>query len=379
MRDGRDAMRVCLFGCGGFIGSHLAEWLLERPDIEVVGTDVQHGKISHLLDKPRFTYYDSDLRHDRALTQRLIETSDVVVDLVAIASPSRYHQEPLHVFRLDFLENLRVAEACAEAGTRLIQFSSCEVYGKTWLSLVPDDLLDFATREAQNVTMREDDTPLITGPVHKSRWIYAASKHLLERAIHASGLSQGLDYAIIRPFNFVGPRFDALPMEGDESPRLFAHFMDALLAGSRMPLIDGGQSRRTFIYIEDAIECVGRIVTDTTGLTSRQIFNVGNPANETTIEALAHLMLERYRERHWDRVAPLPSIESVTSEEFFGEKSDDSDRRVPDIGKAKRVLGWEPKWGLDALVTATMDSYVADFRNAEVSDAVEAGAHVGQH
>ena len=97
MRDGRDAMRVCLFGRGGFIGSHLAEWLLERPHIEVVGTDIQHGKISHLLDEPRFTYYDSDLRHDRALTQRLIETSDVVIDLVAMASPSRYLQEPLHV------------------------------------------------------------------------------------------------------------------------------------------------------------------------------------------------------------------------------------------------------------------------------------------
>ena len=75
----------------------------------------------------------------------------------------------------------------------------------------------------------------------------------------------------------------------------------------------------------------------------------------------------------------------MTSEEFFGEESDDSDRRVPDISKAKRVLGWEPKWGLDDLITATMDSYVADFRNAaaseasDASDAVEAVARVRPH
>ena len=367
MRGGTDAMRVCLFGCGGFIGSHLAEWLLERPNVEVVGTDVQHGKIVHLLDEPRFTFYDSDLRHDRALTQRLIETSDVVVDLVAVTKPGPDLADPLHVFRMDFLENLGVAEICAESRTRLVQLSSCEVYGTSWLSLIPEHLLDVATREAQDVLMHEDDTPLIAGPVGMPRWIYAVSKHMLERTLHAAGESRGLDYSIIRPFNFVGPRFDGLPAEmGEDSPPLFAQFMDGLIDGTRMALVEGGQAQRTFIYIEDAIECIGRIVTDTSGLTSRQIFNVGNPANEITIEGLARMMYDRYMERHWDRVSPLPVIENVRAEEFLGDGYQHADRFVPDIEKARRLLGWEPKWGLQDLVTATMDAYVAEHpREAE--------------
>jgi UDP-apiose/xylose synthase len=359
-------MRVCLFGCGGFIGSHLAEWLLEHPDIEVVGTDIQHGKILHLLDAPRFTFYDSDLRHDRELTRRLIETSDVCVDLVGITAPSQSPRDAIDVFRLDLLENLWVAEVCAETQTRLVQFSSCEVYGKTWPSVLPEGLRNLASGNGAgelDITMREDETPLIIEPVHKSRWVYAASKHLLERAIHAVGESHGLDYTIIRPFNFMGPRFEGRPSEaGDEPPRLFAQFMEALLHGTPMTLVDGGTAQRTFIYIEDAIECVGRIVTDQTGATSREIFNIGNPRNEVTIAGLAQLMRDRYVERHWDRVAPLPEIASVPATEFFvdGEGYDDSDRIVPDIGKALRLLDWEPRWSLEDLVTATMDALVAE-------------------
>ena len=371
LRGGSDAMRVCLFGCGGFIGSHLAEWLLERPNIEVVGTDIQHGKILHLLDEPRFTFYDSDLRHDRELTRRLIETSDVCVDLVGLTAPTQSAEDALQILRLDLIENLRVAEICAETGTRLVQFSSCEVYGKTWPDVVPAGLLrlaDAAGLDSLDVTMQEDETPLILEPVQRSPGVYAASKHLLERAIHAVGLSHGLDYTIIRPFNFIGPRFESRSAApGDEPPQLFAQFMEALLHGTPMTLVDGGTARRTFVYIEDAIECVGRIVTDRDGAASQQIFNIGNPQNEVTIAELARLMRERYVERHWDRIAPLPEIESVPAEEFFGGAYDDSDRRVPDIAKAQRLLGWEPRWSLEDLVTATMDSLVSEHsqRSAE--------------
>ena len=108
-------------------------------------------------------------------------------------------------------------------------------------------------------------------------------------------------------------------------------------------------------------------MTDRDGAASQQIFNIGNPQNEVTIAELARLMRERYVERHWDRIAPLPEIESVPAEEFFGGAYDDSDRRVPDIAKAQRLLGWEPRWSLEDLVTATMDSLVSEHsqRSAE--------------
>jgi UDP-apiose/xylose synthase len=370
-------MRICLFGCGGFIGSHLVEWLLRHSDAELVGTDIDHQKVSHLLAEPRFTYYDSDLRHDAQLTRHLVETSDVAINLVAIANPAVYTRDPLHVFQLDFMENLKVAQLCAELGRRLVQFSTCEVYGRTWLSLVPPGLIDPAAAAAADVVMREDETPLIAGPVHKTRWIYAASKHLLERAIHAYGMSHGLNYTIIRPFNFIGPRFDYLPSQSggeDRSPRMFAQFMDALLHGTPMALVDGGRAQRCFLYIDDATECIGRVILDQQGLTTRETFNVGNPANEASVAEFAALMLEVYRERHWDGRAPLPALEPVSGEAFFGAGYEDSDRRIPDIAKARRLLGWEPRWGLRDLIAATMASFVEDYQHRTSVTPAGAGA-----
>ena len=287
----------------------------------------------------------------------------MVVNLVAIANPALYTRDPAHVFEVNFLSNLQVARDCMETATRLVQFSTSEVYGPTWLSLVPDGLLDQRTIETADVTMHEDETSLITGPIHKTRWIYSASKQLLERAIHAYGVSSGLDYTIIRPFNFVGPRFDTLPSErGDNSPRMFAQFMYALLHGTRISLVDGGHARRTFTYIDDAVECIGRIVLDTSGVTSREVFNVGNPANEATVEEFAQLMRDIYAEQHWDGSSPLSEMQSVSHEEFFGAGYEDIDRRIPDISKARALLDWEPAWGLHDLVAATMDAFVGDFR-----------------
>ena len=299
----------------------------------------------------------------------------MVVDLVAIATPALYMRDPLHVLELDFLENLRVAEMCADAGTRLIQFSTCEVYGKTWLSLVPEGVLTPEQREQCDVTMSEDETALITGPVSSPRWIYSASKHLLERAIHAYGISRGLDYTIVRPFNVLGPRFDDLPsVRGDDSPRMFAQFMEALLTGGPMRLVDGGSARRAFIYADDAAELLGRIVTDTRGVTSGEIINVGNPENEVSVAEFAHRMRDAYARRYWDGESTLSSIVTVPAEEFFGKGYEDTDRRVPDISKARRLLGWEPEWDLDGIIAATVDAYVEDYRAVRREEIATAGS-----
>ena len=105
----------------------------------------------------------------------------------------------------------------------------------------------------RRATYSEDHSELICGPVTKQRWIYSAGKQLLERVIHAYGLEGQLDYAIIRPFNFIGPRFDYLVPAGNKGgPRVFAQFMSALLTGGPMYLVDGGEQRRSFTHIDDA-------------------------------------------------------------------------------------------------------------------------------
>ena len=360
-------MKICLLGCGGFIGSHLVEWLIENSDVEIVGTDISDDKIRHLLDEPRFTYHHSDLRVDKAFTEQLVREADVLVDLVAVASPKKYVDDPLGVFDLDFMENLRIVELCTETKTRLIQFSTCEVYGQTWLSLVPDGVIPDDVRETLDVSMNEDDTPLIVGPTDKSRWIYSVSKQMLDRIIHASGEHRGLDYTIVRPFNFVGPRFDFLPStrNNDPSPRAVAQFMDALLQGTELKLVDGGSALRCYTDIDDAVEALGRILLDAEGVTFQETINIGNPRNEISVEGLANLMRDIYAEEYWDGESKLSDIVSVHHEEFFGRGYQDCDRRVPNIDKARRLLDWEPVHDLEHLIRKTMQAFVDDLESTE--------------
>ncbi len=203
---------------------------------------------------------------------------------------------------------------------------------------------------------------MIMGPVGKHRWIYASAKALLERVLHAYGLEGQLDYTIIRPFNFIGPRIDYLPSEREGGlPRVFSFFMEALLTGGQMQLVEGGHQRRTYTYIDDAIDCIARIVARPDA-THNQIINVGANGHEISIRGLAELMREIYNTRFRLPDQPLATIVNVSGRDFYGEGYDDSDRRIPDITKAKTLLDWEPRVGLRETVEMTMEYQVRESR-----------------
>ena len=204
------------------------------------------------------------------------------------------------------------------------------------------------------------------GPVNKHRWIYSCAKQLLERVLHAYGLQDDLNYTIVRPFNFIGPKIDYLPSETSGVPRVFSFFMQALLQGTEMKLVNGGTQRRCYTYIDDAIECIYRIVENPDRVCDRQIFNVGSPHNETSIRRLAKLMCRIYHETFGQPQHLLPAIVDVSAEEFYGKGYDDSDRRIPDITKARTLLGWEPRYGLREALELTMQFYVPEDRTSEV-------------
>jgi len=355
-------MKILSLGAGGFIGSHLTQRLLAEGH-SVTAVDVQTEKVTEWLEHPNLTFLQQDIRSPKWDLDRHVQEADLVIDLIAYANPGLYIRIPLEVFHLNFTENLKIAESCVRHDKRLIQFSTCEVYGRTAASLKNAHLVD--AEDPMLATFNEDTSEYILGPVCKHRWIYSCAKQLLERVLHAYGLEKGFNYTIIRPFNFIGPKIDFLPESAQDIPRVFSFFMEALLNGTQMKLVNGGVNRRCYTYIDDAIECTYRIVENPGGVCNRQIFNIGSPYNEVSIKGMAEMMREIYSEKFRDPAVRLPDIISVTGDEFYGEGYDDSDRRIPDIGKARKLLGWEPKWSMRDTLETTMRYYVAESRKAE--------------
>lgn len=329
-------MQIAILGAAGFIGSNLVEFLLDRGEHEIVGLDMTDEKLAD-VGGGRFKFYQADVTEAHDLVDSLVADADVVVDLIAYANPSIYIERPLDVIRLNFFENHRVIEACIRHGTRLFQYSTSEVYG-----------------HPSGPTYDEDTSTLVLGPVQMQRWVYACAKQLVERVVHGHGLRGDLDYTIVRPFNFIGPRFDYLVPAGTMGgPRLFAHYMSALLSGGPMYLVDGGHRHRSFTHIADA-NTAFQVLLDHPGARN-EIFNIGNPDVDVTIRQVADLMKELYEELT-GRPAPCELVE-VDGREFYGAGYEDVDRVPPAIEKLK-ALGWEPRYDLRSTFRSSMESYL---------------------
>ncbi len=345
---------ICLLGCGGFIGSHLAERILTDTNWRIFGVDKNPAKIAAFLPNPRFSYATIDIEAPECIDEYL-RASDIVVSLVALCNPSLYNTIPLAVIDSNFTRPLKIVERCAALGKRLVHFSTCEVYGTTISHRAGTGF------NPSTDVFREETTPLVLGPVSAQRWTYSCAKQLLERAIFAHGRENGLDYTIVRPFNFIGPRMDYLPgVDGEGVPRVLACFMDALLSHKPLKLVDGGKSRRTFTAIDDAVNAIMTILANQEKSSGR-IFNIGNPANEMSIADLAKAMIALYRELRPECAHYDYRTRSVSSAEFYGPGYEDSDRRVPDISLAQELLGWVPSISLTDALRSSMEYFIHEY------------------
>ncbi len=172
-------MKILLIGVNGFIGSNLAQAILEQTDWDVYGMDLYTNYITHILDHPRFHFTEGDLRINNEWVEYHIKKCDAVVPLVAIAQPKLYVEDPLRVFELDFEENLKVVRWVHKHDKWVIFPSTSEVYG-----MCDSDTFD------------EKDSNFVYGPTEKTRWIYACSKQLLDRVIWAYGRDRKMKYTI---------------------------------------------------------------------------------------------------------------------------------------------------------------------------------------
>lgn len=356
--------KLLILGAGGFIGVNLTEQLVKDGVHEIVAVDINKEKIEDLLQNPspKLKYIHQDISDDAAMVE-LVQGADIVLDLVAFANPSLYVEDPVvGVFDLNFTQNMKVIEHCRQLKKRLIQFSTCEVYGMTAAKAGENFGL---SSDQHTCEFEEDTTPLIMGPVKNQRWIYASAKQLLERYLFALGQQEGFEFTIVRPFNFIGPRIDYLPSEEAGNPRVFSHFMDALLYGNKpMQLVDGGNAWRAYTYISDAVDAIIRIIEDKGNNCNGEIFNIGQPENETQIKDMAVKMADIF-DAHFriESDPPRPEIIPVSAEKFYGKGYEDCDRRIPNIDKARKLLDWSPKYELDAVLTKTMDYFVKEHRN----------------
>ena len=345
---------VTVLGCGGFIGSHLIEQLLDRTGYFIEGVDLHSDKIDRHLSRKQLHFNRQDV-HDTDSLRPLLEKSGTVISLAALCNPYLYNHNPVDVIESNFVRIYPLIQLCSELKCRLIHFSTSEIYGKTLAGVYSPN---GTCSDPSGYILNEATSPLLLGPVEAQRWCYASAKQLLERAIYAYGFERDLNYTIIRPFNFIGPRMDFIPgVDGEGVPRVIACFMDALMHGKPLQLVDGGNNRRCFTAISDAVEAV-LLMLEKPDAARRKIFNIGNPENETTIKDLAGMMRQLYGEisgQPADKVAP---VETVSSGVFYGAGYEDSDRRVPDIDAAVSLLGWKPAVALDEALRTTIRGFL---------------------
>ncbi len=348
-----------ILGCGGFIGSHFLDRLFSDETPFVEGYDLDSTKIRQHLRNPRFRFNNICIHeaHASGRLEQSIANADVVLNLAAICNPSEYNKHPLNVIRQNCFYIIPVLEACARLNKWLIHFSTSEVYGRTIASYLKEE--DYSDRDL--FEQREDETPLIMGPIHNQRWSYATAKQLVERYIFALHREAGLTFTIIRPFNFFGPRMDYIPgRDGEGVPRVLACFMQALLDQKAMQLVDGGRAKRTITSIHDAIDALFLTLGNARSA-QNQIFNIGNTENEIDIAGLAVLMREIFAEVSGDVAAKKHPIEHISSREFYGDGYEDCDRRVPDMTKAQRLLGWAPSRSLEETLRETIAYYYSKY------------------
>jgi nucleoside-diphosphate-sugar epimerase len=339
-------MKVLILGVNGFIGNALTHRILTTTDWEVFGLDMACDKLERSLGDPRFHFLEGDITINKEWIEYNIKKCDVILPLVAIATPVTYVKDPLRVFELDFEENLKIIRLCHKYNKRVIFPSTSEVYGMS-----PDSEFD------------EENSPLMLGPIAKERWIYSCAKQMLDRVIYAYGNHQGLRFTLFRPFNWIGPKLDSIHTAKEGSSRVLTQFLYDILAGEPIQLVDGGNQRRSFTYIEDGIDCLMKIIANENGCADGQIFNIGNPANDLSVKELAHKLRDMvaefplYREK-----AEKCVIEEISSDTFYGKGYQDMLTRVPSVRRAKECLGWEPVTSADDALRKTLEFYLVDER-----------------
>jgi UDP-glucose 4-epimerase len=314
-------MRILVTGGAGFIGSHLTEQLLQAGHEVWALDDLSTGRLENLqtfVRHPRFRFVEGDVA-DSPLVQGLVAQCGMVFHLAAAVGVRYVLENPLR----SLLTNIRgtevVLEACDLHQRKVILFSSSEVYGK-----------------GLSVPFSEEDDRVL-GPTHKLRWSYACGKAVDECLAVSYAQQRQLPVVVVRCFNTCGPRQS--PAYGMVIPNMIGR----ALRGEPILVYGDGLQTRCFSAVGDVVR--GTIALAGAKSAEGQIFNIGTDEEVTILE------LARRIKRMCQSESP---IQNVGYEEIYGSSFEDMRRRVPNLGKIHRAIGYRPEVGLDQLLEMTI-------------------------
>jgi nucleoside-diphosphate-sugar epimerase len=333
--------KVLILGVNGFIGHHLSKRILETTPWEVYGMDMMTDRLGDLMQHERMHFFEGDITINREWVEYHVRKCDVILPLVAIATPATYVREPLRVFELDFEANLPIVRQAVKYGKHLVFPSTSEVYG-----MCADEQFD------------PDASPLVYGPINKPRWIYACSKQLMDRVIWGYGMEAGLNFTLFRPFNWIGAGLDSIYTAKEGSSRVVTQFLGHIVRGENISLVDGGSQKRAFTDIGDGIDALMRIIDNRERIATGKIYNIGNPRNNFSVRELAHKMLALAAEfPEYAETARQVQLVETSSGAYYGAGYQDVQNRVPKIDNTMQDLGWAPVTNMDDALRTIFEAY----------------------
>jgi UDP-glucose 4-epimerase len=317
-------MRALITGGAGFIGSHLSELLLDGGHEVLILDDLSTGSIdniAHLKGRRGFEYFIDSVTNERLLAE-LIDRSDVVFHFAAAVGVKLIVEQPVHTIETNVHGTEVVLKHASKKKKLVVIASTSEVYGKS---------VDLPFRE---------DSDLVMGPTVKHRWAYACSKAIDEFLAVAYWKEKKLPIIIVRFFNTVGPR------QTGRYGMVIPNFVRQALAGEPITVFGDGTQSRSFTHVTDVVQALVKLVGEPKAI--GEVINIGN-SQEVTMRGLA----ERVR-----TLAGSPStIQLVPYDEAYESGFEDMPRRVPDLTKVTRLIGYEPKNTLDDILVSVIEYF----------------------
>jgi UDP-glucose 4-epimerase len=329
-------MRTLLTGGAGFVGSHLAERLLDLGHDVIVIDDLSTGSMDNItpLKGRRGFEYVIDSVMNEPLMAELVDRADVVFHLAAAVGVKLIVEAPVRTIETNVHGTEVVLTHASKKGKLVVVFSTSEVYGKS--TAVPFN----------------EEADLVMGPTHKHRWAYACSKAIDEFLALAYYRERKLPVIVVRLFNTVGPR------QTGRYGMVIPNFVRQALAGEPITVYGDGSQTRSFTYVGDVVEGLIRLVgaRDAIG----QVFNIGN------VEEISILDLAR---RIKAMTGSASDIVLIPYDQAYDEGFEDMPRRVPDLSKIHATVGYRPTMSLEQI----LDQVIAHMRGQAVAQAAAPG------